>query len=30
MKKKYKVKEINKIKLQLFLKQIEDGRDKNK
>ena len=29
MKKKYKVKEINKIKLQLFLKQIEDGRDKN-
>ena len=29
MKKKYKIKEINKKKLQLFLKKIEDGRDKD-
>jgi len=29
MKKKYKIKEVNKKKLELFLKKIEDGRDKN-
>ena len=29
MKKKYKIKEVNKVKLELFLKKIEDGRDKD-